>query len=78
MRRVDQRIDALAAQIIGQAGGAAKSAAADRHGLTRRRRGAAGKRGRDIEIAAPGEALGQRARFRSAAENEDLVRHAAP
>jgi hypothetical protein len=77
MRGVDQGIDALALQIFGEAGGATKTAAAHRHGLAHRPRGAAGERDRHVAVAAPGEALGQRARFRRAAEDEDLFRHAA-
>ena len=55
MRRVDQRVDALAAQIFGEALGAAEPADANRHGLRQRLRRAAGERQGHGEIVAGGE-----------------------
>ena len=71
MRGVDQSVDALRDEIVGQARGAAKAADANRHGMRDRRSGAAGERQRHVEIAALGEAFAEQARFRGAAENED-------
>ena len=71
MRGVDQGVDTLRGEIIGEARGAAKAADADRHGVRNRRGGAAGKRQRHVEIAAFGEPFAEQARFRGAAENED-------
>ena len=71
MRGVDQGVDTLRGEIIGEAGGAAKAADADRHGVRNRRSGAAGERQRHVEIAAFGEPFAEQARFGGAAENED-------
>jgi len=78
MRCVDQDVDMLALQIISKPVGPAKTADPHRHRLARRRGGAAGKRQRHVKIAARRQPLGQRARFRGAAKDEDLFRHAAP
>ena len=77
MRGVDQRVDALADQIVREACGAAKTAAADRHRLARGRGGAAGERQRDLEVGAACQPLREHPRLRGAAENEDAW-HVAP
>jgi len=77
MRGIDQRVDALAHQIVGEAGGAAIPAAAHRHRLAGRRDGAAGKRQRDLKVGAACQPLREHSRFRGAAENEDAW-HVAP
>ena len=77
MRGVDQHVDVLAYQIIGQPGGAAEAAAAHRHGLARRRDRPPGERERDIEIGPAGKPLRQQARFGGAAKNKDVL-HADP
>ncbi len=77
MGGVDQGVDSLRNEIVGEARCAAKTADADWHGVRNRRRGAAGERQRHVEIAAPGEAFAKEARFRGAAENEDAG-HAKP
>ncbi len=74
MRGVDQRVDALAQQIIRQSCGAAKTAAANRHRLARGRSGAAGERQRHVKLAAAGQSFRQHARFRRTAENKDCAR----
>ena len=71
MGGVDQGVDVLGDEIIGQARGAAKPADANRHGVWNRRGRAAGERQRHVETAALGEPFAQRARFRCAAENKD-------
>ena len=71
MRGVDQSVDAFRCEIIGQARGAAKAAATDRHGMRHRCGGAPGKRQRHIEIAARGKPFAELSAFRGAAENED-------
>ena len=71
MRGIDQRVDALPAEIIGQARGTAETADANRHGMRHRRSRAAGERQRHVEAAALGEAFAEQASFRGAAENED-------
>ena len=71
MGGVDQGIDALADEIFCETFGTAKATDTDRHRLRGGRRRAAGKRQRDLEAGATGEASGQLPRFRSAAENED-------
>ena len=73
MRRVDQRVDALAAQIFGEALGAAEPADADRNGLRQRLRRPAGERQRHGEIAARGEDAGQFSGLRRAAKDEDAL-----
>ena len=54
MRGVDQHVDVLAYQIIGQSGGTAEAAAAHRHGLARRRDRPPGERERHVEIGPAG------------------------
>ena len=76
MGGIDQRVDALFEQIIGEAAGAAEAANPHRHGMRNRHRGAAGKRQRDAEIAALREPLAKQAGFRGAAENEDVCQGA--
>ena len=71
MRGIDQHVDALARQIVRKPRDAAEAADAQRHRLLGRRRRAAGKRQRDVEIGMASEAPGQLSRFRRAAENED-------
>ena len=71
MRSVDQRVDTLLDEIIGQPFGAAKAADADRHGVRNRRGRAAGERERHIEVGTLGEAFAQQASFSGAAEDED-------
>ena len=71
MGRVDQRIDTLVRQIVGEPFGAAETADAHRHRLRGGRRGAARQRQRHGKLGAPGQPFRQPARFRRAAENED-------
>lgn len=71
MRRVDERIDPLLAEIFGKPGSAAEAAAANRHRLPRRRFGAAGQRHHDLQVRALGQTFGQLSRFHSAAEDKD-------
>jgi hypothetical protein len=73
MGRVDQRVYTLLDEITGEPRGAAKTTDANRYGMRHRRSRATGKRQRDIEAAALGEALAQQAAFRCAAENKDAV-----
>ncbi len=73
MGRVDQRVDALAAQIFGEALGAAEPADANRNGLRQWLRRAAGERQRHGEIVAGGEDAGQLSGLRRAAKNEDAL-----
>jgi hypothetical protein len=80
MRRVDDRVDALAFEVGGEALGAAEAADALRD---RRRRGIGGyarkrQNGRNIRLA--GDPPRERARFRRSAENEQTkaVQRAAP
>ena len=76
MRGVDQRVDALADEIIGKPAAPPKPPTANRHGLRAPARGAAGERQRHVEIARPARRSASSARFRGAAENEDAW-HAA-
>jgi hypothetical protein len=76
MGGVDQHVDAVAYQIIGQTSDAAEAAAAHRHSLARRRERPPSERERRVEISPAGEPLGQQARFGGATKNED-ARHAA-
>jgi len=71
MRDVNQRVDLVRRQIIGQPGGAAKAARPRRHGKPDWQRGAAGKRKRDGNIGTRREPLGQFPRFGRAAENKE-------
>ena len=73
MRGIDQRGDALRAQIGGEPFGTAESADAHWHGLHGRVCGTAGERERDRHVGAPAQAFGEPARFERAAENEDPV-----
>ena len=71
MGRVDQGVDTLRDEIIGEPRGAAKATDANWYGMRHRRSRAAGERQRDIEAAALGEAFAQQTTLRCAAENED-------
>jgi hypothetical protein len=71
MRRVDHRTDPLFDEIMREPGGAAETAAADRHRQRRRRHCPAGERQHDLKIGAFGEARGHTARFGGAAEDKD-------
>ena len=71
MRGIDQHIDTLCDEIIGEANRAAKAADANRYRVRYRRSRAAGERQRHVEVAALGETFAQHAGFRGAAENED-------
>ena len=76
VRGVDQRVDTLRDEVIGQSPRAAKTADADRHGVGDRRGRAAGERQRHVKAGAPSEPFRQLPRFRRAAEDEDFC-HAA-
>jgi hypothetical protein len=71
MRRVDESVDSLIAEIIRKAFSAAKAADPHRNRLQCRCRSAAGQRQRDRETSPRGEASGKLPRLRRAAENED-------
>ena len=71
MGGIDQRGDALGAQVGGKTLGPAEPADPRRHRLLRRRGGAAGERERHGKRAAFGEPSRELPRFRRAAENED-------
>jgi len=71
MRGVDQRVDFLGNEILGEARHTTKATAAQARRLRRGKFGTAGKRHDNFEFAVLGEALGQFPRFRRAAENED-------
>ena len=73
MRRIDQGIDPLGAQIFGKAVSAAEPADTQRNGLRQRLRGAAGERQRHGEVGAGGKRAGQFPRFRRAAKDEDTL-----
>ncbi len=76
MRGIDQHVDTLGGEMIGEAAGAAEAADAKRHRVGNRRGGAAGERQCHVEIGALRQPLRQQPRFSRAAENEDF-RHAA-
>jgi hypothetical protein len=71
MRRVDKRIDALAAQISREPLGAAEAADPQRHRLRGGGSSAAGERKRHGKIRPRSQLSGQLPRLKSAAENED-------
>lgn len=71
MRRVDENIDFLVDEIVGEASSATKSANPHRNGLRRRRGGAAREREHHSEVRTRGQPLGELTRFRDTAENED-------
>ena len=62
MRRVDQSIDTLPHQMIGESRGTAEAADADRDRLRCGQNGAAGKRKRDVEVATLGQSARQELR----------------
>ena len=64
MRRINQAVDALCLEIVGEPLGAAKTADAQRHRMRHRIAGAPGERQRDLEIAAGRESLGRAPRLR--------------
>ena len=74
--RIDQDIDVVIGEVAGETVGAAEAAAPHRDRLACRRGGTAGQRQRDGKVRPAGQAAGQFARFRGAAENENA--HAAP
>ena len=74
---IDQKINVLAHQIVGEPRSATKATTTHRHRLARRRGSATGKRQRHIEVAPPCQPLRQQSRFGSAAENEDAFHAAA-
>jgi len=71
MRGVDQRVDFLGNEIVGEARHTTKATAAQARRLRRGEFGTTGKRHDNFEFAVLGEALGQFPRFRRPAENED-------
>jgi hypothetical protein len=71
MGRVDERGNALRAQIGGQPFGAAEAADARRHRLGDRRRRAAGKREHYRHVGTTAQALRKAPGFESAAQDED-------
>ena len=71
MRRVDENIDFLVEEIIGQTLGTAETAEAHRNRRQCRSRRAACERERDREIGPRGEAFGKLPRLRGAAQDED-------
>lgn len=71
MRRIDEYIDLLGAEISGEPLGAAEPTNADRGGHRHGRIGTAGERNRKLE-SLPGEPFAQQACFRRATENEDV------
>jgi len=73
MRGVDQRGNALGAQVSGETFGAAKPADPHRHRLRRRVCGTTGERQRDLRVGAPAQAFRKPARFERAAEDEDAM-----
>ena len=77
MGGVDQATNAMFGEIGCQTCGAAETADADRHGVRDRRRGAAGKRQRHVEIMPGGEAFAENPPFSGAAKNEDACHAAA-
>jgi len=76
MRGVDQRAHFFAQEMVGKTVASAKAADSNRDRVFDRNRRAAGERQRHFQAAAPYQAFAQYARFRGAAENEDLG-HAA-
>ena len=71
MRRIDENVDLLFAEIIREALRAPEAADPHRNGLPHRRGRAAREREHHRQVGAPGEPLRQLARFRGAAQNED-------
>ncbi len=74
---IDQKINALGRQKVGEPRSTAETAATHRHRLARRRGSAAGERQGHIEVAPACQPLRQQSRFRGAAENEDAFHAAA-
>ena len=70
VRRVDDRVDALGAQVGGEAGGAAEPADPDLAGWQARARDAAGERRDDAHLGRPAQRRRERARLAGAAEDE--------
>jgi hypothetical protein len=68
---IDQDIDAFLAQITDKSVNPAKAPAADRNGLSARRRGPAGERQDCLEAQIGCEQPRQRARFRRAAQEKN-------
>ena len=75
MGRIDERFDALYRHITGEPLGAAEAADPYRYAHGGRRRGAAGERERDHEVATTAQALRKLSRLPCAAQNENA--HAA-
>ena len=74
MRRIDQGIDPLGAQIFGKAVERRRSRRrAAGTGCGRGSRGAAGERQRHGEVGAGGKRAGELPRFRRAAKDEDTL-----
>ena len=71
MGSVDEDVDAFGREIVGKPLGAAEPAGPHRHGLSRRRGGAACERDRDGQVGAIGEAFRKPSRLRRATEDED-------
>jgi hypothetical protein len=71
MGGVDERVDAFGGKIVCEPISATEAADPHRHGLARRRRGAAGERQRHRQLGTTGKALRQASGFRGPAENED-------
>ena len=71
MRGIDQRLNALAGQIIGKPFGTAETADPHRNGLRRGRSSAAGEGEGHGKAGMRGQAFGQAPRLRCATENED-------
>ncbi len=74
MGRVDQNIDALPHQMIGESRGTAEATDPDRDRLRCGQNGAAGKRKRDVEVAALGQSARQDLCLRRTAKDQD-ARH---
>ncbi len=74
---VDQKMDVLARQIVGEPHSAAEATTAHRHCLACRRGSATGERQGHGEVAPACQPLRQQSRFRGAAENEDTFHAAA-
>jgi precorrin-3B C17-methyltransferase len=71
MRRIDESVYFLVAEVVREPFGAAEAAGPDRHGLGRRLGGAPGERERHVETGARRKACRELPRLRRAAENED-------
>ena len=73
MRGIDQHIDALGREVLGQPLAAAKTTDPDRHALRRRCRGTARERERHRDVLATRELLGKLTRLGRAAEDKDTL-----